>query len=147
MSLQHQRLVLGMQRNSAKSAMWSEDHSGDGRAVSFLKLSSSSSSNNDSTVNVSAETIKTQNVYWMKRKTELQIGRHWWGTCVKYVIKCAYEIPGTVGKQGFIWRRIHSSPLLLSSKAASHSCKGRVSTNLHGSQGEMIIHTLQFLRL
>lgn len=51
-----QRLVLGLQRNSANSAMWSEDHSGEGRAVSFLKLFSSKSSNKDSTVNVSAKT-------------------------------------------------------------------------------------------
>lgn len=51
----YQRLVLGLQRNSANSAMWSEDHSGEGRAVSFLKLFSSKSSNKDSTVNVSAK--------------------------------------------------------------------------------------------
>ena len=53
--LAHHRLILGLHRNSAKSAMWSDDHSGEGRAVSFLKLSSSRSSNNDSTVNESAE--------------------------------------------------------------------------------------------
>lgn len=51
-----QRLGLDLQRNSAKSAIWSEDHSGDGSAVSFLKLSSSKSSNKDSTVRESAET-------------------------------------------------------------------------------------------
>lgn len=50
----YERLVLGLHRNSAKSAMWSEDHSGEGRAVSFRKLSSSKSSNKDSTINVSA---------------------------------------------------------------------------------------------
>lgn len=50
------RLILGLHLNSAKSAMWSDDHSGEGRAVSFLKLSSSKSSNNESTVNESAET-------------------------------------------------------------------------------------------
>ena len=52
-----QRLGLDLQRNSARSAIWSEDHSGEGSAVSFLKLSSSKSSNNDSTVKESAETI------------------------------------------------------------------------------------------
>lgn len=55
--LKRQRLDLFLQqRNSAKRAMWSEDHSGEGSAVSFLKLSSSSNSNNDSTTKESAET-------------------------------------------------------------------------------------------
>lgn len=53
--LKYYRLFLGVHRNSARSAIWSDDHSGEGRAVSFLKLSSSKSSSNDSTVNESAE--------------------------------------------------------------------------------------------
>lgn len=57
-NLCHHRLVRGLQRNSARSAMWSEDHSGEGSAVSFLKLSSSRSSNKDSTVKESAERTK-----------------------------------------------------------------------------------------
>ena len=56
--LKYYRLTLGLHRNSARSAIWSDDHSGEGRAVSFLKLSSSNSSNNDSTVNESAEIIE-----------------------------------------------------------------------------------------
>ena len=56
--LRRHLLILGLHRNSAKSAMWSDDHSGEGRAVSFLKLSSSKSSNKDSTDNESAEVRK-----------------------------------------------------------------------------------------
>lgn len=52
--LNYQRLILGLHRNSAKSAIWSDDHSGEGSAVSFLKLSSSKSSSSDSTVKESA---------------------------------------------------------------------------------------------
>lgn len=53
--MSHRLDILLQQRNSAKRAVWSEDHSGEGSAVSFLKLSSSNSSNNDSTTNESAE--------------------------------------------------------------------------------------------
>jgi hypothetical protein len=56
--MSHRLDIFLQQRNSAKRAIWSEDHSGEGRAVSFLKLSSSNSSNNDSTTNESAETTK-----------------------------------------------------------------------------------------
>lgn len=146
-TFQHQRLVLGTQRNSAISAMWSEDHSGDGRAVSFLKLSSSSNSNNDSTVSVSAETRKAKCLQDEKQKKyELQSCRHWVPkqTCVKYVIKCAYKVPGTVGKQRFIWCRIQFSPLLLGNKAASPSCKRWVSTDLQCPQGKMSKHCLSW---
>lgn len=66
-----QRLALGMQRNSAKSAIWSEDHSGEGSAVSFLKLSSSKSSNKDSTVKESAETTThSLTSKWEEKKSQ-----------------------------------------------------------------------------
>lgn len=54
----HRLGLFLQQRNSAKRAIWSEDHSGEGSAVSFLKLSSSNNSNNDSTTNESAEKQK-----------------------------------------------------------------------------------------
>ncbi len=46
-----------LQRNSANRAIWSDDHSGDGNAVSLRKLSSSSSSSSDSTPSESAAFI------------------------------------------------------------------------------------------
>jgi hypothetical protein len=44
----------GLQRNSASKAMWSDDHSGEGNAVSLRKLSSSTNSKSDSTLSESA---------------------------------------------------------------------------------------------
>lgn len=70
----------GLQRNSANNAMWSDDHSAEGKPVSFRRLSSSRSSSSDSTLSESA-------VQYNQSQHELQYWhfRPWMPPTCKYV--------------------------------------------------------------